>query len=171
MGGMLPDDGTQTFKLVPGNKIWIPATDFVASASGPTLEIVDAIHHGFLLASDATEAISVGIMMPKYWTSVNIDVYGYNASSGSGGVALGYYIEDLIDDASLTAETPTAVVSQTFTADAEDVLDVIQLARAVVVTPDTYHAFKLARIHDNAADTLANDWGVLGVTFEVNTLA
>ncbi len=162
--GMRDDDGTLTAKLAV-NKLWIPATDFVATAAGPTLEVVDVIHHGFLLDSSAVESIACAFIAPSGWSQVDITYYGYNASSGTGGVCLGYYLEDNADGSSLVSETPTAVSDVVFTAAGEDIMDVIAGDTGVAVLAGGYNAFKLSRLVADAGDTLANDWGLLGVCF------
>lgn len=163
--GMKTDDGTLTLGLAL-SQIWIPATQFVASAAGPALEIVDAIHHGFLLDSSAAENVSAAFIAPPKWSLVDLFYYTYNATSGDGGVVLGYYMEDLVTGSSLTSETPTPVADITITCDGsedEDDLLITTGATNIPVTPGGYNALKIGRLPANAADTLAADYGLLGV--------
>ena len=145
------------------SEIWIPATDFVASAAGAALEVVDAIHHGFLLDGSATENISTATFIPAGWNNVLLTYYGYNATADAGGICLGVYVEDNADGASLVSETPTAVADVVFTAGAEDTMDINVGTTTIAVTPSAYHSIKIARIQDNAGDTKTGDWGFLGV--------
>lgn len=159
------DDGTHTFKLVPSG-IFIPANDFTASAAGPTLEVVDAAHHGFLLDGSSAESVSRAFIAPPHWNKVDLVYYTYNATSGDGGVVLGYYMEDLVNGSSLTSETPTPVADITITCDGsedEDDLVITNGATGISVTPGGYNLLKIGRLPDEAGDTLAADYGLLGV--------
>lgn len=163
--GMSRDDGTLTFKLVPSG-IFIPATDFVASAAGPALEIVDAAHHGMLLDSSAAESVSCAFIAPPHWSRVDITYYTYNPTSGDGGVVLGYYMEDLSNGSNLAAETPTPVADITITCDGsedEDDLVITNGDTGILVTAGGYNLLKVGRLPADAADTLAADYGLLGV--------
>lgn len=162
---MIRDDGTLTFKQCISD-LWIPATDFVASAAGPALEIVDAAHHGMLFDTSSAENVSRAFIAPPYWNAVALTWYTYNPTSGDGGVVMGYYMEDLSSGSSLTSETPTPVADITITCDGsedEDDLLITQGASIVPVTAGGYNVLKVGRVVDDAADTLAADYALLGV--------
>jgi hypothetical protein len=162
--GMEFDDGTLTLVLSGGAAgILIPASDFVASAAGPALVVIDAIHHSFGLDSAAAESVSVGLWIPPKWNAVDMFFYGHNVGAGAGGVCLGYYIEDVTDGYSLTTETPTVANGTTFTAKTQDLFHVVTGPTRVAVAPDTFHTLKVGRLPAEAGDTLANDWGLMGV--------
>jgi hypothetical protein len=156
-------DGTLTGDIAVGGFIWIPATDFVASAAGPALEVVDVIHHGFLLDTTGAENVSAAFFCPYGWKEADIFYYGYNAGAGSGGVALGYYLEDIVDGYSLTTETPTVATDVTLTAGAEDTLQVTAGDTGISLNSGQIHTLKVGRIVGDAEDTLANDYGLVGV--------
>jgi len=162
---MHDDDGTKTFQLVVA-ELFFSAADLIASAAGPTVEIVDVAHQGILLDSAAAENLSVAFIAPRHWNSVDITYYTYNPTSGDGGVVLGYYLEDLENGDSLTAETPTPVADITITCDgSEDEDDLVITAgdTSIPVTPGGYNLLKVGRLPADAADTLAADYGLLGV--------
>jgi len=162
---MIRDDGSLTFKQAISD-IWIPATDFVASAAGPALEIVDAAHHGMLFDTTTAESVSRAFVAPPYWNTITLTWYTYNPTSGDGGVVMGYYMEDLVNGSSLTAETPTPVIDITITCDGsedEDDLVITQGASSVAVSPGGYNVLKVGRLPVDAADTLAADYALLGV--------
>lgn len=160
---MKDDDGTLTLAMAVST-LWIPANIFLASAAGPALEIVDAIHHGWLLDGTASESVSCAFIAPPKWNKVDITYYGYNATADAGAVVLGYYLEDCADGASLVSETPTIVADATFTAGAEDTMDVITGAANVSVLAGGYNALKVGRLPADAGDTKTGDWALLGVS-------
>jgi len=160
---MKDDDGTLTLAMAVST-IWIPANQFLASAAGPALEIVDAIHHGWLLDGTSSEVVSCAFIAPPKWNAVDITYYGYNATADAGAVVLGYYLEDLADGSSLTTETPTIVADATFTAGAEDTLDIITGDTDVAVLAGGYNALKVGRLPGDAGDNKTGDWGLLGVS-------
>jgi len=160
---MEQDDGTKTFQLVPSG-MFLPAQMFLASAAGPALIISDAIHQAWALdGAGASEAVSTGFVCPPYWDAVDMFFYGYNAGAGAGGVSIGYYIEDLIQGQSLVSETPTIANFTVFTAVAQDLLSVVTGPTKVPTTRGAFHSLKIGRDSAQAGDTLANDWGLLGV--------
>lgn len=162
---MIRDDQSLLFRQVVSD-LWIPATDFVASAAGPALEIVDAAHHGMLFDTSSVENVSRAFIAPPYWNAVALTYYTYNPTSGDGGVVLGYYMEDLVNGSSLTSETPTAVADITITCDGsadEDTLVITEGASNVPVTPGGYNVLKIGRVVGDAADDLAADYALLGV--------
>lgn len=160
--GMEFDDGTHTFKLVQ-SALWIPATDFVLASGTPALEVVDAIHHGMLLDGTASETVACAFIAPPHWNLVDMFFYGYNATADAGGVAIGYYLEDLADGSSLTSETPTIANATAFTAGAEDTLDVVTGPTSVAILAGGYNSLKVGRLPDDAGDTKTGDWALLGV--------
>lgn len=164
--GMIPNDGTLTSKLVP-NQIWIPASDLIAQTGTAALEKVDAIHNGLLFDGTSSETAGIGLVMPTYWQKVKLTFYTYNPTSGDGGVVLGAYVEDLAEGASLTAETPTITQAiATITCDGsedEDDLVISESTSSYTVTPGGYTAVLVGRLPADAADTLAADYGLLGV--------
>lgn len=149
--------------IASDQSLWIPATDFVASAAGPALEVVDAIHHGFLLDDTSSEVVSSGRFIPTGWNTMVATYYGYNATADAGDVVLGIYVEDNADGSSLVSETPTIVTDVTFTAGSEDTMDINAGTTTIVVTPGTYHSIKVGRLPALAGDTKTGDWGLLGV--------
>lgn len=162
---MIRDDGTLTFRQVISS-IFIPASEFILASGTPALEVVDAIHHGLLLDSSSSETLSCPFIAPPYWNSVDITYYCYNATSGDGGVVLGYYMQDLVDGSSLSVETPTIVADVTITNDGsedEDDLKIITGDTLIPVTAGGYNVLKIGRLPADAADTLAADFGLLGV--------
>jgi|SRR5688572_6679094 len=163
--GMEQDDGTLSFALALG-EIYFMATDLIAAAAGPTGEIVDAIHQGLLLDAAATESYSAPFIAPRHWNSVNLTWYTYNPTSGDGVVKLGYYMEDLVNGSSLVAETPTPVISTSITCDGsedEDDLVITQETTDIPITPGGYNVLRVGRLGADAGDTLAADYGLLGV--------
>jgi hypothetical protein len=160
---MSQDDGTQTFQLVPSG-IFLPASVFLASAAGPALVISDAIHQAWALdGAGAFESVSTGFVCPPYWDYVDMFFYGYNTAGGAGGVSIGYYIEDLIQAQNMTVETPVPAAFTTFAALAQDLMSVVVGPTKVGTTRGAFHSLKIGRDSAQAGDTLANDWGFLGV--------
>jgi len=157
-------DGTLTGDIGgSGGFLWFPANLFIASAAGPVLEVQDAIHNGFLLDGTAAESVSVSFMCPYNWNAVLPIYYGYNAGAGAGGVVLGIYLEDIIDGYNITTETPTPVADVTFAAGAQQVMQVKPSIVKQYVNAGEVNSLKVGRLPVDAGDTLANDWGLIGV--------
>jgi len=160
---MEQDDGTKTFQLVPSG-IFIPAQMFLAAAAGPAIVISDAIHQSWALdGAGASESVSTGFVCPPYWDAVDMTFYGYNVGAGAGGVVIGYYLEDLIQGQNMVTEAPAIANFTTFTALAQDLLSVVAGPTKVATTRGAYHSLRVGRESANVGDTLANDWGLLGV--------
>lgn len=171
--GMIPDDGSLTYKLVQGD-IWVPASDLVAQTGSAALEKVDAIHNGLLFDGTSSETAGIGLVMPTHWSKVKLTWYSYNPTSGDGGVVLGAYLEDLANGSSLTAETPTIVAAVTITCDGsedEDDLVITEGSTEYTVTPGGYTALLVGRLPAASGDTLAADYGLLGVRITPTVLA
>lgn len=154
---------TTVFKALAGDYLWIPAGAMVISASTPTLSFVASAGSrlpAWLLDASTAEAVSHSLIVPTSWATMHVDFYWTNAGAGSGNVRWQAQRDSFADGDSLTGSS-TALV--TATAPSQDVLEVTRMLTSEACTPGELFNVRAIRDATNAADTLANDCGLLGV--------
>lgn len=142
--------------------LWINARD-MASWTGTPAEAKHgpAAWNAWKLDASTDEGITFMAYIPTWWTTFHMDVYWANDGAGAGDVRWTVYRDAIV--AGDTINSVGASASSTATADIEDDLVVSRVLTSITNTGGPAWWFAVMRDADNAADTLANDIGVLGV--------
>lgn len=143
--------------------LWIPANLFMNSSGTPTFAAVGSPARWpmWLMDAAATEIIAATTMVPSSFANVKIELYWTNAGAGSGDVVWRASLDSKADAGTLA--NPSTLADNTITAPAQTVLKVSTLVASQAVDATKVLDFEIIRIGGNAADTLANDAGVIGV--------
>lgn len=147
--------------LPASDTIRISAFDFIARTGSPVLSQRNTLPL-WLMDGAATEDIASLAFVPSGWATYNVVVRYVNAGAGSGDVRWSYLRADLPADDIVTAAT-TSVGSSTSTAGATDVLKSHTIQSGVAVPASGLVVIQIRRIGGDAADTLADDIGVVYV--------
>ncbi len=146
-------------------RVLLTASDFAAMAGTP--EIVSfAGERGKCWAMDAAadESVAAAVPVPRWANSVRITGYMTNLGTGTGDVVSNIQRGSFADGEDMA--TAHSVTSTTFAAPAQNVLSVVVLASSPPVVPGGLFMIRWLRDADNAADTLANDFGFIAMELE-----
>lgn len=147
------------------SQLWVPATTFVVGGGSPTLGTVGAAGAPFeawLLDSGLSEHVAASFLPPKGWATYDVDLWWTNAGANAGDVHYILYGQPPVGDGDTLAGN-TNLGSSTLVAPAEDVVKVSTVVTGRTATDDHLGYLAVLRQGGNAADTLANDAGLLGV--------
>lgn len=154
--------GSTGWAELTGAPVPVTAGAMVPINGSPSLGAVGSIHPCWLLDAAATETVSLTTQVPAGWQTFDIVALWTNAGAGTGDVVL-----DVIHRATALGTALTSGPAQTtttFAAPTQDVLAVSVLAAAVPVpSASQLLAIRVGRIGTDAADTLANDIGLIEI--------
>lgn len=145
-----------------GATMWVNARDMASWTGTPA----EAKHgpgawNAWKLDASTDEGVTFMAYIPTWWTTFHMDVYWANDGAGAGDVRWAIYRQAVV--AGDTINTVGSSTGITTTADIEDDLVVSRVLTGITNTGGPAWWFGVARNGDDAADTLANDIGVLGV--------
>jgi hypothetical protein len=118
----------------------------------------------WLLDAASTETVGANYHFPHDWKTAYVKIHFVNAGVGAGNVRWEVAIGKKTVGETLNAANAQAL-SLTSTAQAQDLLSADVLATQMVVTAGYDMSIRLSRLGGDAADTLANDVGVIGIEF------
>jgi hypothetical protein len=140
--------------------------EVTSTASTPSKDIISNRWAGWSLDGAGTTAEHIAAYVgtiPAAWTNVKVTVVGVNNGAGSGTVALTVWLHNRNDTDTL-ATTPTALFAGTITAAAQNLLQESVVNANYAVGTGKFKNLRIQR--DPSADTLGNDYMILGVLIE-----
>lgn len=146
--------------------MWVAAQVMQGSSGSPALGNVGTYWRAWLLDAAASEVVAATVDIPSWVATVHVDVHWTNAGAGTGDVRM--RVASVLGTSGETLLATYNNVEQTVTAPAQNVLSVTRFSSLPVAALAT---LMVARIGANAADTLANDIGVIGVRVVVASTA
>lgn len=146
------------------NKLWLPVGNLFAVTGTPALGIVGGGRRLAMLFDGAADELAAGSMIiPPGWLTFSVDVYWCNAGAGAGGVFWVFQGDDYVEGDNLNV-ADTQSVSASEAAGLQDIVVVTPLSGTVTAAVDRNFQFRIKRsAATEAADTLANDAGLLGL--------
>jgi hypothetical protein len=157
------------YKSLTSERLWLPATSFVAIEGSPTLSTLNTSAAAsktaaFLMDSATTEGITGSFITPASWSTIDLYVWWSNAGAGSGDVAWAMADDTFGDADSTDAHTGYQPSPAAIAAPAQFVIKRSKFnTSARGVTSNEMHRVQILRYGADAADTLGNDIGVLAL--------
>lgn len=143
--------------------IWIPASRFFVTTGGPVIGAVAAGYTpAMLFDAAAIEACSAVVDVPSYWRTFNLELIWTNAGAGAGSVRWTAGYSKSTDGDAMTVALANQGAA-TVVAPAQNVQKVTTMLAAIPVDGKRNFAIVILRTGSDAADTLGNDAGVLGL--------
>ena len=147
------------------DQLWIPANSMMLSANSPSLSQLNSSTPRtpvWLLDAALTETVSCAAVIPSAWTSTDVELYWANAGAGAGNVRWQIDLSIAAIGGNLvTGGAATALL--TAAAGAQNVLVRSEIATGVAADAGDMLSLRIYRVGGDAADTLANDAGLIGV--------
>lgn len=152
------DNGTYA-----ATRLWLPASRFTVASGSPAMGVIAKVPV-MLFDAAVNEIASVSTDVPAGWATYNVNLWWVNAGAGSGAVRWRLDVANLADGVTLTDPT-TAGTQPTPTALAQNVVETTAMRTTAQTAPTDAQALvlELVRLGGDAADTLPNDAGVLGL--------
>lgn len=141
------------------DKVTLGAADMRAVGGSPSEGTVGG-HTSWLLDASAVEDVSGAVLFPGHWATYDVYVWWYNAGAGSGDVRL-FAMKSAYSDGGPPVTGFFGGV--TATAGTQNLYKRTQLSTGVSVATSGLSNFGVRRLANDAADTLANDIGVLAI--------
>lgn len=153
--------------------VWLPARVFTLNAGAPTL--ADRGTNAFYEAWDfdaaaASEVIKTQFVFPDDYVSfVALELLWTNLGAGSGNVYWSALAQSRLPAADLNANAFVTAADEVVAAPAQNILSCYSLSGSVwtpsisAAPTGTIQDLLIVRLGSNAADTLGNDAGLLGV--------
>lgn len=116
-----------------------------------------------LLDASSEELIGAWFKIPRHWKKFRAEALCVNAGAGSGNFVLSVSGAEFAAGDDTNVADPTVSALETTTAGARDVVVSTAFDTEFACTPGKYYCVRLKRVATEAADTLANDIGVIGV--------
>jgi hypothetical protein len=152
-----------TLGAATDQRLWLPCKEVQVITGSPSFGNVGS-QAGVLLmdGAGATEAGAFTFVVADNWLTMAIDIHWANAGAGAGDVrwTVGHLVAADAGDFSTAATN----VSTTVTAAAQNIKKVSTLATGISLTTARAGTIVLTRTSGDAADTLANDVGVVGIS-------
>lgn len=146
--------------LASVDSVWLGVGNFQVQTGSPGISATGGWPAWFLDAS-ATETVHENLRLPQHWSTFDVEYWYTNAGAGAGNVKIGINHRFVGDGEALGAGVNTASV--TSTAPAQNVMEVATVASGIAATTGKLLNLRVFRLGGDAADTLANDIGLLGV--------
>jgi hypothetical protein len=143
------------------SEIVFPAGQLGVIIGTPNLGLL-ARTAAYMMDAIATEDVGGVTTIPNTWTAMHVDLVWANAGAGTGACAWRFDISPVTTGAA--APDPASGSIITATAGAANIITTTRLATGITA-PDGLAAFEVVRIGGDAADTLANDAGIIAVVF------
>lgn len=118
-------------------------------------------------AAAAEESVLGGFQIPQdYASGFTVKLHMANSGAGSGNVVMLTVVKNAVDGTDLNSTSGESVVQNTFTAGSQNVEKVYTTTVSLSPAAGDYIRLIVGRNGSDAADTLGNDIGLIGVTFE-----
>lgn len=144
--------------------IWLSANDLSALQGTPALANQNSTVPGWALDAAATESVHTVVTFPADWNTFDVTIYWTPTTNPTADNAVFSFLMSSFDHAELltgyatgSTQTFTAIVSDAFYLN-EDILAV-----GASVPAGVFHAFQIARLGADAADTLNVDAALIAV--------
>lgn len=143
--------------------IFLPADIFAPIAGSPVIGAIGSRRQAMLFDASADEIASAWFRTPLNWAYFTVAADGVNASSGSGDVALSVSgISVTAGDDAGAADAETSVLTSD-TVGAQNVVITTDFAKVFAATPAEDYCIRFKRTGTDGGDTLANDYGLIGL--------
>jgi hypothetical protein len=139
--------------------LWVGASAMEPWSGSPSIGGVGTAWSAWLLDASVQEGVGGTVVIPTGWATYNVTLVWTNAGAGSGNCLL----ESFHDQAAPGDTLTFALVDVTVAAPAQNVLKETVLASGLACTPGQLTNVAMRRHANQAADTLGNDIGVLGI--------
>lgn len=155
------------YKPLASDRLWLSAQEFSISVNTPSLGDLGSAGAGnqrttaWLFDSGVAEAVGGFFMMPVGWATADMFVWWSNAGAGAGDVVWSFGTLTLVN--TTNSDAAGTLSSSTITAPAQYVVKRSAGPTAITATAGQVVRLMLRREGANAADTLGNDAGLLGV--------
>lgn len=114
------------------------------------------------LDASTNEAVGATFTPPSTWSTFHIDAWMFNIGAGSGDYVLRCDVAESVDGGSISSN-PSAGTPTTVTAAAQGTIKVSRMVTSQAISSGGMFTIRVLRIAADAADTLANDLGFLGL--------
>lgn len=145
--------------------IRLGAPSLEITAGAPSLTTLNARWRAWLLDAASTEQVTGYLLIPAAWATINVTLWWYNAGVNSGDVV--FRAVQLSEPAGDALNASVATMDLTGTAGAQDVLVKSTFGSTFTPISGELAAIAIQRQGGAAADTLANDAGLLAVDISV----
>lgn len=146
---------------------WIAAPDLHTQTGVPSLLMVGGANNGtpgWLMDAATHEAVAGSMVVPEGWATVNVVLLWANAGGGAGDVV--WRSDLLMLTVGSTLNAGGAGPNVTATAGTQDILMSTTLRSGFAVTAGGIFHVDVMRLGADAADTLANDAGIIGLLIQ-----
>lgn len=131
--------------------------------NSPTLAATsDGRHPKWLLDASTNEAVGGIIWIPSTWTTFHVDAYWTNVGAGSGDIVANVVLATVYDTDDLTLGDVSSG-DLTITAPAQDIVKVTRFHTGHTRGSEGLYHARMQRKAADAADSLANDMGLLAI--------
>lgn len=141
--------------------IWLPANSFSGVTGSPAVANANSNTPWYAMDAASIEAIARTVMIPSSWATTKVELLWANAAAGAGDVV--WRLNSLSAGTGESVETAANSGDSTVTAGAQYIVVRTTLNAGLAYTPGEINLVKIQRRASDAADTLANDAGILGV--------
>lgn len=148
---------------------WIAASDMLNAGGSPSITVEGGSGSSqvpiWRLDAASIEMVCGSTVLPGGGTTT-VDIHGIFCSigSGNGDVVLRATTEQLVDGARIgDVDVVHATVTQTVTAAAAGIMEFVTLVSGLTVTEGVPIGITVERVANDAADTLAVDYCLIGV--------
>jgi hypothetical protein len=155
------------YKPLASDRLWIPAGALVVIEGSPSYGILGSPSFTsqkqdcVLLDASSVEVVAATTLVPPGWATFDLYYWWSNAGAGSGDVRWRIASMSFADAA--TTESGDIDNSYTVTAPAQYVAKRSTGATGVSVTAGNIRRVTVMRLANDAADTLGNDAGLIGL--------
>lgn len=145
----------------PVSELFFAAPQLSQVSGSPTLNHHSSFWTAWLLDAAAIEAVGIVVRIPAGWQTYDILVRGANFAAGAGDVVLRTLHSTRADGDNVgTAGGVTGPGNVTVTAGAQNIQQTVTLATGVTANSTRDTIIRVDRMATDAADTLANDYGI-----------
>lgn len=156
------------YKPLASDRVWVPGTAFATTLGS---SVVGTLGNGstglarttaMLFDASVTESAVTFVAVPPQWATAEVKIWWSNAGAGAGDVVWRVELLNVIN-ATDTNVVGASGENLTATAPAQYVTAVAQVISSVSLTAGATLRVAVRRTATDAADTLANDAGLLGI--------
>jgi hypothetical protein len=148
----------------PALPLWLPIDTFHSINGSPAITgSTGGIYKFYAMDAAATESIFTSIWVPPGAPlNINVTVKGINMGAGAGDVLL--QLRSRTHVTGTTTYAASAISNDTlFTAALLNVLQDVDLGTRTITAAGQMLSIGISRAGADVSDTLANDWGIMGV--------